>query len=413
MIQPRLQKLDAAIREAKVDLVLLTSLASLGYFAGYTAGIETGPSPFSPVLGALLWIAGEPPQIFLADMESSEGLFPGFEVTPFESYTVEKPLGAAKDLAAKLLARLEKLPACRAGIEAEELPAAIFEALGSRCPQIEFQDIKPALTMEETILEMLEKLQEEANDSGLRRTLKQHHTQTQGHVENLNQVFTALGKKPEDQPCPAIEGIEKEGQTLIKKLAQLGMTEIELFADMRKGMESSAGGRLPLLADLVSGPWTAEIGGPPTSRRLENGDLIISDLVPRHRGYWGDTCNTCVVGEPTSEQRKLFEGIAAALAEGIERVRPGVRASDLDRNLRKRVLELGGGYPHHSGHGLGVTWHEEPRIVPYNPLPLQPGMVIALEPGIYFKGRFGLRLEHVILVTEKGSEILSKFRHTL
>ena len=75
-----------------------------------------------------------------------------------------------------------------------------------------------ALTMEETILEMLEKLQEEANDSGLRRTLKQHHTQTQGHVENLNQVFTALGKKPEDQPCPAIEGVKKEGEELLAKV---------------------------------------------------------------------------------------------------------------------------------------------------------------------------------------------------
>jgi Xaa-Pro dipeptidase len=92
---------------------------------------------------------------------------------------------------------------------------------------------------------------------------------------------------------------------------------------------------------------------------------------------------------------------------------PGIRALDLDADLRKRVLRLGGGYPHHSGHGLGVTWHEEPRIVLYNPLVLQPGMVIALEPGIYFKGRFGLRLEHTILVTEKGAEILSKFKHTV
>ena len=141
--------------------------------------------------------------------------------------------------------------------------------------------------------------------------------------------------------------------------------------------------------------------------------MIISDLVPRRRGYWGDTCNTCVVGEPTAEQRKFFAGIAAALAEGIDKVHPGMRACDLDADLRKRVLRLGGGYPHHSGHGLGVTWHEEPRIVPYNPLALQPGMVIALEPGIYFKDRFGLRLEHAILVTEKGAEILSKFKHTL
>lgn len=75
-----------------------------------------------------------------------------------------------------------------------------------------------ALTMEETILEMLEKLQEEASDSGLRRSLKQHHTQTQGHVENLNQVFTALGKKPEEQPCPAIEGLKKEGDQVLDKV---------------------------------------------------------------------------------------------------------------------------------------------------------------------------------------------------
>jgi ferritin-like metal-binding protein YciE len=75
-----------------------------------------------------------------------------------------------------------------------------------------------ALTMEEKILELLEKLQEEANDSGLRRSLKQHHTQTQGHVENLNQVFTALGKKPENQPCPAIEGLKKEVDELLDKV---------------------------------------------------------------------------------------------------------------------------------------------------------------------------------------------------
>jgi ferritin-like metal-binding protein YciE len=72
-----------------------------------------------------------------------------------------------------------------------------------------------ALTMEETILEMLEKLREEANDSSLRRSLKQHHTQTQGHVENLRQVFTALGEEPEKQPCPAIEGLKKEGDQLL------------------------------------------------------------------------------------------------------------------------------------------------------------------------------------------------------
>lgn len=79
-------------------------------------------------------------------------------------------------------------------------------------------ELGAALTMEKRILEMLGKLQEEANDSGLRRELKQHHRETQGHVENLNQVYTALGKKPEEQPCPAIEGLKKEGDQLLDQV---------------------------------------------------------------------------------------------------------------------------------------------------------------------------------------------------
>ena len=371
MIEARREKLVGAMKETQADHVLLTSLASLRYFTGYTAGIETGPSPFSPLMGAFVWLAGEPPHLFLADMESSESVSPAVEVTPFESYTVEKPLAAAEDLTAKLLTCLEKLPASRIGIESEDLPAGIFERLRSACPQIEFHDITSSL--------------------GRLRMVKDD--------DEIALLREALGL------CDL-------GQEVTKKLARRGMTEVELFAEVRKGMEIKAGARLPLLADLVSGPRTAQIGGPPSSRVIQEGDLIISDLVPRHRGYWGDTCNTCVVGEPTAEQRRIFSGIAAALAEGIDKVRPGMRACDLDADLRKRVLRLGGGYPHHSGHGLGVTWHEEPRIVPYNPLALQPGMVIALEPGIYFKDRFGLRLEHTILVTGKGAEILSKFKHT-
>jgi ferritin-like metal-binding protein YciE len=75
-----------------------------------------------------------------------------------------------------------------------------------------------ALTMEETILELLEKLQEEANDPGLQRNLHQHYRETQGQVENLNQVFTALGKRPEEQPCPAIDGLKKEGEQMLDKV---------------------------------------------------------------------------------------------------------------------------------------------------------------------------------------------------
>jgi Xaa-Pro aminopeptidase len=368
----RTDRLNRLMSDAKLDHVLLTSLASLCYFTNYAAAIETGPSPFSPLMGAFLWIAGEEPRLFLADMESVDAIVHGLNVSTFESYTIEKPLAAVKDLTAKLLAHFEKLPAGRVGIESEDLPAGVFEPLRSGCPRLEFRDITSAVAE-------LRIIKDEEEISLLREAL-------------------AL--------CDL-------GQELVKRHAQPGIAEIELFAEVRKGMEVKAQGRLPLLADLISGPRTAEIGGQPSSRRIQQGDLIISDLVPRYKGYWGDTCNTCVVGEATSEQQELFEGIAAAIAEGIGEVRPGLRALDLDAALRQRVLRLKGGYPHHSGHGLGVTWHEEPRIVPYNTMALEPGMVIALEPGIYFKSRFGLRLEHTVLVTQHGAEVLSKFQHTL
>ena len=74
-----------------------------------------------------------------------------------------------------------------------------------------------ALTMEETILEMLENLQEEASDSKLQRDLQQHHRETQQHVANLQQIFNALGEEPEKQSCPAIDGLEKEGKQMIKE----------------------------------------------------------------------------------------------------------------------------------------------------------------------------------------------------
>jgi ferritin-like metal-binding protein YciE len=74
-----------------------------------------------------------------------------------------------------------------------------------------------ALTMEETILGMLENLQEEASDSTLQRNLMQHHKETQQHVANLQQIFRALGEEPETQSCPAIDGLEKEGKQMIEE----------------------------------------------------------------------------------------------------------------------------------------------------------------------------------------------------
>ena len=162
------------------------------------------------------------------------------------------------------------------------------------------------------------------------------------------------------------------------------------------------------MADFVSGRATASGGGLPGNKVIKSGDLILSDLTPCLNGYWGDSCSTIAISEPTSAQKKTFSLVREALNRGIDAIRPGIQALEIDRLMRKHT----GDYPHHSGHGVGVEYHEGPRIVPYNRSKLLPGMVIALEPAIYTED-YGIRLEHLVVVTEKGCETLTRFQHRL
>ena len=134
--------------------------------------------------------------------------------------------------------------------------------------------------------------------------------------------------------------------------------------------------------------------------RWRTGDLVLCDLVPRLGGYWGDSCATFAVGEPSAEAVAAHARARATLDEVIAAVRPGAVAGELDA-LARASLE----YPHHTGHGIGTSFHEAPRIIPGSPVVLEEGMIVALEPGSYDGA--GVRVEQVVLVTAGGCEILS------
>ena len=100
--------------------------------------------------------------------------------------------------------------------------------------------------------------------------------------------------------------------------------------------------------------------------------------------------------------------VTQALELAISLVRPGARANEIDRRVRQFIAEAGYPvYPHHTGHGVGVSPHEQPRIVPYNDMAIEAGMVLMLEPGIYFPGEAAIRLEDALLVTPDGAEVLT------
>ena len=106
------------------------------------------------------------------------------------------------------------------------------------------------------------------------------------------------------------------------------------------------------------------------------------------------------VGEPTAEARSAHARSLETLEAVVAEIRPGALAADLDR-LARAALD----FPHHTGHGLGTSWHEEPRLVPHATVRLEPGMVLAIEPGSY--AGIGVRVEQVVLVNDAGCEVLS------
>jgi Xaa-Pro aminopeptidase len=198
-------------------------------------------------------------------------------------------------------------------------------------------------------------------------------------------------------------------QAEIRKHLEPGLSELELWQYVKGRVELEAGCRVPVLVDLVAGARTGDIGGPPADYVLKAGDPVMLDFVPRLENYWGDNCAVWFVGEPTAELKKIYAVVKSALQAGSEAIRPGVKAGDLDAQLRSIIRDAGfEPYPHHSGHGMGASYHEEPRIVPYNEMRLEPGMVLALEPGIYLPGIGGVRLENAFLVTSDGCEVLTR-----
>lgn len=372
MVSERLTRFAVCLREQGIEHALLSSAVSLRYFTGYETAIESGPSPMTPLLGVFLWIRGDGPTLYLADMEPGEGVASAISTESFSSYTIERPMAAMQDLAAKLSAKLRVLPESRVAIESDDLPFGLLDSIRSKCPRLQFCCIKNALS-----------------------------------------TFRMVKDPEEIQKMREALALCDRGQQVANEAATAGRTEAEVFADIHKAMVVQEGGRVPIVADVVSGPRTALTGGAPSGRKLQAGELLLVDLAPRHHGYWGDSCNTCCIGEPRKEYREAFDGISAVLQGAIDEVRPGIRACELDNLVRLGIGKLGGSYPHHTGHGLGVSWHEEPRIVPYNQIALEPNMVIALEPGMYFEGKWGMRLEYVVRVTTTGAELLSKFRHQL
>ncbi len=204
--------------------------------------------------------------------------------------------------------------------------------------------------------------------------------------------------------------ITDRGQLAARRLTLDGATELAVLNGIRTVIEESAGARCALAGEYISGvERTATLGTPPGARRLRPGDPVICDLAPRVGAWWGDSCASFTLGTPSDEWLRLWHRAAETLALAESVLRPGLRVRDFDATLRAHMEAGGYSYPHHSGHGIGTSVHEWPRLVPDEEAEIEAGMVLMVEPGSYRPGSGGARLERMFLVTATGCEPLTRF----
>jgi len=239
---------------------------------------------------------------------------------------------------------------------------------------------------------------------------------TKGIVERLRMV------KDDDELRLIRIGAELAdiGMQVESDASRPGATEIEILAKGNAAMLLEAGKRYPDLSITassrpVSGAKTVLPHSIPSGKPLARGDVVIHGTGCVVDGYYSEDERTIFVGDPRAEQRRLFDVMLSAQQAAIDAIRPGVPCNHIDRAARSVIEDAGFGkaFIHRTGHGIGIDIHELPFFAASDDTVLQPGMVMSVEPGIYVEGLGGFRHSDTIIVTEDGCNVLTKYPKTL
>lgn len=229
-------------------------------------------------------------------------------------------------------------------------------------------------------------------------------------LEHAGSVVEGLRLHKDDHE---VDGVRRAGALLGDAFthafdtAEVGKTEVALQGRLELGIGERGGSETISLVQI--GERAALPHGAAGDRELARGDVILIDAATTVNGYWGDITRCATIGAASDEVKEVWDVVAAAYAAGVAAVGPGVNASDVDRAARAVIDDAGYGeaFIHRTGHGLGLEVHEAPYLSGTSDEVLEPGMIVTVEPGIYLRDRFGLRLENDVLVTESGAEVLT------
>lgn len=201
----------------------------------------------------------------------------------------------------------------------------------------------------------------------------------------------------------------------VPEILRVGRTEREVADDISAAIVEE-GHTVAAFVIVGSGPHGADPHHEVSDRVIEAGDVVVVDIGgPLPSGYNSDSTRTYSMGEPAAEVAQQYAVLERAQAASVAAVRPGVSAESIDAAGRDVLAAAGLGeyFVHRTGHGIGLSVHEEPYVVAGNDLSVEPGMAFSIEPGIYFSGSWGARIEDIVIVTEDGCEPVNNRPHGL
>lgn len=189
-----------------------------------------------------------------------------------------------------------------------------------------------------------------------------------------------------------------------------GVTERQIALELNRLMFEYGAEDLSFETIALSGENTSMPHGVPSDKPVKNGEFVLMDYGAVYKGYHSDMTRTICVGEPDEEMRKVYNIVLEAQTAAINAAHAGMTGHELDEIARSIISDAGydSCFGHSLGHGVGLEIHERPNASPNNMLPLNEGAVVTVEPGIYIAGRFGVRIEDFVILTENGCINLTK-----
>jgi Xaa-Pro aminopeptidase len=370
----RVRRLLIALSSNRLDAMLITHLPNIRYLCGFTGSsavllvAECGSTLFTDgryrtqarqeVKGSRIVIVSKSPLIAAAEWLLSRSLTPSPRSPKSTSSNSRSSNSKSANSNSSLI-----------GIESETLAAALRDRLAAELKG------KFRLRSPSRLIERARMVKQPAEIDCIRRAAA------------LGASLFAVAKA---KICP-------------------GVTEAEVAAAMEYEARRAGADGMSFPTILASGPRSALIHGRASLAQIPANGFVVCDFGVILAGYCSDRTRTVHVGKPSAEARHLYQSVLEAQQAAIEAVRPGATASEVDAAARKvlRRQKLGRYFTHSTGHGLGLEIHEAPRLAAGQTQELEPGMVVTVEPGAYIPGKWGVRIEDVVVVTPSGREVMT------